>query len=86
MGIDHPVVPLELYLSAGVGDCLQKALVAALVLERVGIAARVVQGHGGRITACNLRNEVGVPCGLEISLEWPVAPTPAPVRQTAGGP
>jgi signal transduction histidine kinase len=52
----------------------------------LAIAARVVQGHGGRITACNLRNEVGVPCGLEISLEWPVAPTPAPVRQTAGGP
>jgi hypothetical protein len=43
-GAEHPVLPLERYLEAGVGYCLQKALVAGLVLERVGVPARVVQG------------------------------------------
>lgn len=52
----------------------------------LAIAARVVQGHGGEIRARNLRDAGGAPCGLEISLEWPVAATPALARQTAGGP
>lgn len=39
-----PVVPFEKYLEAGKGYCIQKALLAALVLDRVGIPFRIVNG------------------------------------------
>lgn len=39
-----PVVPLERYLEVGQGYCIHKALVAALVLERMGFGCRIANG------------------------------------------
>ena len=50
------------------------------------IAARVVQGHGGRIAARNLHDPAGAASGLEISLEWPLATSPRPQPRTASAP
>jgi len=43
-GMDFPVVPFERFLEAGEGYCIQKALLAALVLERAGVPCRLVSG------------------------------------------
>jgi hypothetical protein len=43
-GLRHPVVPLERWLEAGEGYCIQKALLGTLLLERAGVASRMVQG------------------------------------------
>jgi hypothetical protein len=43
-GVDVPVIPLERFLDEGRGACLQKALVAALILDRLGFGARLVNG------------------------------------------
>lgn len=39
-----PVVPFEKYLEAGRGYCIQKALLAALILDRIGVPFRLVNG------------------------------------------
>lgn len=39
-----PVVPLERWLDLRLGYCIQHSLVAALVLDRVGVSVRVVNG------------------------------------------
>lgn len=39
-----PVVPLERWLDLKLGYCIQHSLVAALVLDRVGVSVRVVNG------------------------------------------
>ncbi|MBK6683848.1 MAG: lasso peptide biosynthesis protein [Deltaproteobacteria bacterium] len=39
-----PVVPLERWLNLRLGYCIQQSLVAALVLDRVGVSVRVVNG------------------------------------------
>ncbi len=43
-GQHFPVVPLEKYLDAGQGYCIQKALLASLLLERCGVPHRLVNG------------------------------------------
>ena len=43
-GVGFPVVPLERYLEIGQGYCIHKALVAALILERLGFGCRIVNG------------------------------------------
>lgn len=43
-GQQFPVVPLEKYLDAGQGYCIQKALLASLLLERCGVPHRLVNG------------------------------------------
>ena len=42
--IERSVVPLEDYLRNGRGYCVQKAIFAALLLEKVGIPSRVLNG------------------------------------------
>lgn len=42
----------------------------------LAIAARVVQAHGGRIEAKNLRGDDGAVQGLQVILTWPLADTP----------
>lgn len=43
-GQTFPVVPLEKYLEAGQGYCIQKALLASLILERAGVPHRIANG------------------------------------------
>ncbi len=43
-GCTYPVVPLEKYLEEGRGYCIQRSILVVLLLERLGIAARVVNG------------------------------------------
>ncbi len=43
-GQTFPVVPLEKYLDAGQGYCIQKALLASLILERAGVHHRIANG------------------------------------------
>ena len=43
-GTDYPVVPFERYLEAGQGYCIQKALLAALLLDKVGVPSKLVNG------------------------------------------
>ncbi|MFH1812146.1 MAG: transglutaminase domain-containing protein [Pseudomonadota bacterium] len=43
-GQSFPVVPFEKYLDKGEGYCIQKALLATLVLEKLGIPCRFAQG------------------------------------------
>lgn len=43
-GFEFPVVPLEKYLEAGEGYCIQKALLASLILEKCGVKHRLVNG------------------------------------------
>lgn len=38
------MVPLERWIDLGLGYCIQHSLLAALVLQRVGVKARVVSG------------------------------------------
>jgi hypothetical protein len=40
----HPVVPFERFLEAGKGYCIQRALLAVMILERLGFSAQVVNG------------------------------------------
>jgi hypothetical protein len=47
-GASHPVVPLERYLELGQGYCIQKALLAALLLEHAGVPVRLVNGAVAR--------------------------------------
>jgi hypothetical protein len=42
--ITQPVVALERYLEVGQGYCIQKSLLGSILLERCGIAHRVVMG------------------------------------------
>ena len=42
----------------------------------LAIAARVVQAHGGKIEAMNLRDVDGMAQGLRIILTWPLATDP----------
>jgi hypothetical protein len=43
-GVFQPVVPLEAFMKAGYGVCIEKVLWASLVLEKFGIQHRVVMG------------------------------------------
>ncbi len=43
-GDSFPVVPFERYLEAGEGYCIQKALLSALILDRLGIPFRLING------------------------------------------
>lgn len=43
-GGTHPVAPFERYLDEGLGYCIQKALLAALVLDRLGIPSKLEHG------------------------------------------
>lgn len=43
-GVDYPVVPFERYLEAGQGYCIQKALLAALLLDKLGVPSKIVNG------------------------------------------
>lgn len=43
-GLEFPVVPFENFLEKGQGYCLQKALLGALILDRIGIPARLING------------------------------------------
>jgi hypothetical protein len=47
-GVDYPVVPFENYLDEGQGYCLQKAVLAALILDKVGVPSRLVNGAVGQ--------------------------------------
>lgn len=47
-GAPFPVVPLERYLELGQGYCIQKALLAALILDRLEIPFRLVNGAVAR--------------------------------------
>jgi hypothetical protein len=47
-GVDYPVVPFENYLDAGQGYCIQKAVLAALILDKVGVPSRLVNGAVGQ--------------------------------------
>lgn len=42
--VEYPVVPFERYLEAGEGYCIQKALLAALLLDKVGVPSKLVNG------------------------------------------
>lgn len=52
----------------------------------LAIAARVMQGHGGHITARNTRDANGQVQGLMISLKWPLASQQVPANQIADEP
>jgi len=43
-GEAFPVVPFESYLEAGEGYCIQKALLAALVLDKLGVPSKLEHG------------------------------------------
>ncbi len=43
-GADYPVVPFENYIEAGQGYCIQKAVLAALILDKVGVPSKIVNG------------------------------------------
>jgi len=52
----------------------------------LAIAARVVQAHGGKIEAINLRDIEGAAQGLRIILKWPLAAAPLAQPQVANAP
>ncbi len=43
-GVFHPVIPFEAYLKLGYGYCVEKAIFTSMILERLGIAHRLVSG------------------------------------------
>lgn len=49
----------------------------------LAIVARVLQGHGGTVSARNLRDSSNAVSGLEIVLRWPLALRPAQADRTA---
>jgi hypothetical protein len=91
-GAEHPVLPLERYLEAGVGYCLQKALVAGLVLERAGVPARVVQGANevapgvtSGHTWVELPPSPGYPQGRVLDPTWELVRTRGPDHPVIAG-
>lgn len=50
----------------------------------LAIVARVLQAHGGTVSARNLRASSGEVVGLEITVRWPLTLTPDQADRTAG--
>lgn len=76
-GLSFPVVPLERYLEEGVGYCLQKALVAGFILEKLGFPYRIVQGANELGPGSSSGHTwVEVPDGRVLDPTWAIVEKP----------
>jgi hypothetical protein len=74
-----PVVPFERYLDAGKGYCIQKALLAALILERLGFPCRLVNGAVARGPGTTVGHTwIELPDGRVFDPAWSKIETPSP--------
>lgn len=76
-GVEIPVVPFEKFLDEGRGACLQKALLATLILERLGFQCRLVNGavHQALATASG-HAWVGLADGRILCPTWQIVQVP----------
>jgi hypothetical protein len=83
-GVEAPVIPFERYLEAERGACLQNALLATLILERLGFACRLVNGavdHGYALSGGHAWVELAdgrVLCPTWELLQQPIRPPEFP--------
>lgn len=52
----------------------------------LAIASQVIRSHYGRIQARNLSNDESFSTGFEVSMQWPLAPTPTTDGRAANAP